>query len=42
MFVDPKKVEAALKWERPRNVTKIYSFLGLGRYYRRFIEGSSL
>ena len=34
IFVDPRKVEAIVKWERPKNVTKIQSFLGLARYYR--------
>ena len=41
ILVDPRKVEAMLKWEHPTNVTKIHSFLGLARYYRRFIEGFS-
>jgi hypothetical protein len=41
MFVDQRKVDAVLKWERPTNMTKIQSFLGLAGYYRRFIEGFS-
>ena len=36
--MDPRKVEAVLKWERPTNVTEIQSFLGLAGYYKRFIE----
>jgi len=39
--VDPSKIETVLKWERPHMVTKVRSFLGLTRYYRRFVEGFS-
>ena len=39
--VDPKKVEVAISWERPKSVFKIRNFLGLARYYRRFIEDFS-
>jgi hypothetical protein len=42
IFVDPQKVEAVLRWERPTTVIEICSFLGLAGYYRRFIEGSSI
>jgi hypothetical protein len=42
VLVDPQKVEAVLKWERPTSVTEIRSFLGLAGYYWRFIEGFSL
>ena len=42
VFIDPQKVKAVLKWERPTSVTEIRSFLRLTGYYRRFIEGFSL
>jgi hypothetical protein len=39
--VDPSKIEAVSKWQSPKSVTEIRSFLGLARYYRRFIENFS-
>ena len=42
IYVDPKKIEMMLKWERPMNMTKICSFIGLAGYYSRFIEGFTI
>ena len=39
--VDPEKVDAVMSWDRPKSVFEIRSFLGLVRYYRRFIENFS-
>jgi hypothetical protein len=39
--VDPSKVQDVLSWKAPTSVIDIQSFLGLARYYRRFIEGFS-
>ena len=39
--IDPEKVETVMSWEMKKSVFEIRSFLGLTRYYRRFIEDFS-
>ena len=34
IFVDPRKIEARVNWEQPKNVSEVRSFLGLTGYYR--------
>ncbi|KAJ4954358.1 hypothetical protein NE237_011141 [Protea cynaroides] len=34
-------IEVILKWEAPKNVSEIRSFLGLAEFYRRFVEDYS-
>jgi len=41
IVVDLAKVNVMVKWESPKSVTEIRSFVGLVGYYRRFIEGFS-
>ena len=39
--VDPQKIEAVVNWKPPKNVSEVWSFLGLAGYYRKFVEGFS-
>ncbi|XP_047263650.1 uncharacterized mitochondrial protein AtMg00860-like [Capsicum annuum] len=39
--MDPKKVQAIVKWQAPSEVKELRSFLGLANYYRKFIAGYS-
>ena len=36
--VQSSKIQAITDWSTPINVTKIRSFLGFTKYYRRFVE----
>ena len=40
--MDPRKIEAIISWEQPKNISEVQSFLGLAGYYRRFVEHFSL
>ena len=40
--VYPAKIEAMVNWKLPRNATKVRSFLGLAKYYGRFVKGFSV
>jgi hypothetical protein len=37
VWVDPKKIEAMQDWNFPKTIKSLHSFLGLTRYYRKFV-----
>eukprot|EP00253_Pinus_taeda_P015904 PITA_15904 len=39
--VDPEKIKAIMDWPIPKDVMNVRSFMGLARYYRRFVAGFS-
>ncbi|GJR64644.1 putative reverse transcriptase domain-containing protein [Tanacetum coccineum] len=41
IHVDPSKIEAVKNWKALRTPTEVHSFLGLARYYHRFIANFS-
>ena len=39
--MQPEKIEAVQRWEKPRNLTDVCSFVGFANFYRRFIHSFS-
>ena len=39
--VDPSKIKEIKEWPMPRNVSKVRNFMGLARFYRKFVRNFS-
>ncbi|GAA0145055.1 hypothetical protein LIER_05336 [Lithospermum erythrorhizon] len=39
---DPSKIEAMISWSKPNNLKSLRGFLGLTRYYRKFVQNYAL
>ena len=42
ILVNPTKIEAVMRWEDPKSLSEIWSFLGLVGYYQTFIRDFSM
>lgn len=38
---DPRKMEAIMDWPTPQNFSKVRIFMGLARYYKKYVKGFS-
>jgi len=41
VHVDPRKIESVDQWPLPKSATEVRSLLGLGKYFKHFVEGYS-
>jgi hypothetical protein len=41
IVIDPEKTKSIMEWPIPKDVADIWSFMGITRYYCRFIEAFS-
>lgn len=39
--MDPRKIEVTQSWPTPKYITDLRAFLGLGRFFKRFIKNFS-
>lgn len=37
--IDPEKIDVIRNWPKPRSASEVRSFLGLGNYFKKFVQG---